>query len=79
MLCRATQDRQVMVKSSDKTWSIRGENGNPLQYSCCENPMNSLKRQKEDTGNEPPRSEGIQYSTGEVKVLVAVLSNSCGL
>ena len=49
MLCRATQDDpRVMVESSDKTWSTREGNGKPLQYSCLENPMNSMKRQKED-------------------------------
>ena len=49
MLCKATQDGQVIVKSSDKMWSTRGGNGNPLQYSCLENPMNSMKRQKDMT------------------------------
>ena len=46
MLCKATQDRWVRVKSSETTWSTAGENGNPLQYSCPKNPMNSIKRQK---------------------------------
>ena len=41
--CRATQDGQVMVVSSDKTWSTEEENGKPLQYSCLENPKNSMK------------------------------------
>ena len=36
MLCRATQDGQVNVTSSDKTWSIGEKNGKPLQYSCHE-------------------------------------------
>ena len=40
------QDRQVMVESSDKMWSTGEGNGKPLQYSCLENPMNSMKRQK---------------------------------
>ena len=40
MLCRATQDGQVMVESSDKMWSAGEGNGKPLQYSCLENPMN---------------------------------------
>ena len=39
--------QQVMVMSSDKTWSTGEGNGKPLQYSCLENPMNSLKKQKE--------------------------------
>ena len=46
MPCRATQDGRVIVKSSDKKWSIGGGNGKPLQYSCPETPMNSMKRQK---------------------------------
>ena len=40
--CRATQDRQVMVKRSDRMWSAGEGNGKPLQYSCLENPMNSM-------------------------------------
>ena len=39
MPCRATQDGQVMVESSDKTWSTGEGNGKPLQYSCLEKPM----------------------------------------
>ena len=46
MPCRATQDRQVIVKSSDKMWSTGEENGNPLQYPCLEDSMNSMKRQQ---------------------------------
>ena len=63
MPCRATQDGWVMVESSDKT----GEgNGKPLQYSCLENSMNSMKRQKDRTlKNELPRSIDVQYATGE--------------
>ena len=45
--CRATQDGQVLVKSSDTSWSIGGGNGNPFQYSCPENLMNSMKRQND--------------------------------
>ena len=44
MTCRATQDGQVMVESSDKMWSTVEGNGKLLQYSCLENPMNSMKR-----------------------------------
>ena len=66
MPCRTTQDEQVIVKSSDKTWCTGGGNGNPLHYSCLENPMDSMKRQKCMTmEDEPPRSEGVQYTTGE--------------
>ena len=55
-----------MVESSDKTWSIGEENGKPLQYSCFENPVNSMKRQKDRTlKDELRRSVGAQYATGE--------------
>ena len=65
MLYRATQDRWVMVESSDKTWSTGKGNGKPLQYSCLENPMNSRKRQKNRTlRDELPRSVGAQHATG---------------
>ena len=64
--CRATQDGWVMVESSDKTWSTGEENGKPLQYSCLENAMNSMKRQKDRTlKDELPWSVGAQYATGE--------------
>ena len=63
---RVTQDRWVMVESSDKTWSTGEGNGKPLQYSCLENPINSMKRQKDMTlKDELPRSVGAQYATGE--------------
>ena len=55
-----------MVESSDKTWSIREGNGKPLQYSCLENLMNSMKRQKDMTlKDELPRSADAQHATGE--------------
>ena len=65
---RATEDRQVMVESSDKMWFDKtGEwNGKPLQYSSLENPMNSMKRQNDRILKEElPRSLGAQYATGE--------------
>ena len=66
MLYRATQDRWAMVESSDKTWSTGEVNGKPLQYSYLENPMNSMKRQKDRTlKDELPRSVGAQYATGD--------------
>ena len=66
MLCRATQDGQVIAESSDKTWSTGEGNGKPLQYSCLENPMNSMKRQKGMTlKDELPRLVGAQYDPGE--------------
>ena len=55
-----------MVESSDKTWSTGEGNGKPLQYFCLENPMNSMKRQKDRTlKDELPRSVGAQYATGD--------------
>ena len=55
-----------MVKSFDKTWSTGEGNGKPLQYSCLENTMNSMKRQKDMTlKDELPRSVGAQYATGD--------------
>ena len=44
VLCRAMEDGWVMVECSDKTWSTGERNGKPLQYSCLENPMNSMKK-----------------------------------
>ena len=65
MTCRATQDRQIMVETSDKTWSTGEGNSKPLQYSCLENPMNSMERQKDSTlKDELPRLVAIQYATG---------------
>ena len=55
-----------MVESSDKTWSTGEGNGKPLQYSCLENPMKSMKRQKDRTlKDEFLRSVGAQYATGD--------------
>ena len=66
MLCRATQDRRVMVESSDKMWSTGEGNGKPLQYSCHENPISCMKRQKDRTlKDELPGSVGAQYATGD--------------
>ena len=63
---RATQDSQVMGERSDKMWSTGEGNGKPLQYPCFENPMNSMKRQKDRTlKDELPRSVGAQYATGD--------------
>ena len=43
--CEATQDGRVMVERADRMWPTGEGNGKPLQYSCLENPMNSMKRQ----------------------------------
>ena len=65
-MCRATQDGWVMVESSDKTWSSGEGNGKPLQHSCLENPMNTMKRQKGMTlKDELAKSVAAQYATGE--------------
>ena len=62
----ATQDRQVMVERSDRMWSTGEGNGKPLQYSCLENPMNSMKRQNDRIPKEElPRSVDAQYATGD--------------
>ena len=67
MPCRATQDGQNTVESSDKAWSPGEGNGKPLQYSCLENPMNSMKMQKDRTlKDELPRLVGAQYATGDL-------------
>ena len=55
-----------MVERSDKMWSPGEGNGKPLQYSCLENPMNSMKRQKDRTlKDELPRSVDAQNATGD--------------
>ena len=47
-------------------WSTGEGNGKPLQYFCLENPMNSMKRQKDRTlKDELPRSAGAQYAAGD--------------
>ena len=62
----ATQDGWVMVERSDRMWSTGEGNGKPLQYSCLEKPMNSMKGKKDRTlKDELPRSVGAQYATGD--------------
>ena len=64
MLGRATQDGWVMVESSDKVWSPGEGNGKPLQHSCPEIPMNSMKRQNDRTSKDELHSlVGAQYAT----------------
>ena len=64
--CGATQDGRVMVERSDRMWSSGEGNGKPLQYSCLENPMNSMKRQNDRIlKQEFPRSVGVQHTTGD--------------
>ena len=55
-----------MVERTDRMWSTGEGNGKPLQYSCLENPMNSMKRQNGRTlKDEHPKSVGAQYATGD--------------
>ena len=55
-----------MMERSDRMWFIGEGNGKPLQYSCFENPMNSMRRQNDSILKEElPRSVGAQYATGE--------------
>ena len=74
---RTTQDGQIIVESSDKRGplgermannpSILRGNGKPLQYSCLENAMNSMKRQKDMTlQDEPPRSSMLLRKSVEI-------------
>ena len=66
MPCGATQDGQVMVERSDRMCSTGEGNGKPLQYSCLENPMNSMRMQNDRILKEGlPRSVGAQYTTGD--------------
>ena len=66
MPCGATQDGRVMVERSDRMWSTGEGNGKPLQYSCLENPMNSIERQNDRILKEElPRSVGAQYANGD--------------
>ena len=66
MLCGATQDGLVMVERSDRLWVTGEGNGKPLQYSCLENPMNSMERQNDRIlKGELPKSVDAQYTTGD--------------
>ena len=56
-----------MVETFDKMKSTGEGNAKPLQYSCLENPMDSMKRQKDRIlKDELSRSVGAQYATGEI-------------
>ena len=65
---------------SDKMWSTGEGNGKPFQYFCLENPMNSMKRQKDRTlKDELPRSVVAQYATGDQwRNTTAKTTPSCG-
>ena len=62
----ATQDGQVIVERSDRMWSTGEGTGKPLQYSCLENLMNSMKRQNDRILKEElTRLVGALYATGD--------------
>ena len=62
----ATQDGRVMVERSDRMSSTGEGNGKPLQYSCLDNPMNSMKRQNDRILKEElSRLVSDQYATGD--------------
>ena len=67
MLCRATQDGQVMVERSDRMWSTGEGNGNHFSILALRiSFMNSMKSQEDRTlKDELPRSVGAQYATGD--------------
>ena len=66
MPCRATKEGHVMVESPEKMWSSGEGNVKPLQYSCFENAVSSMKRKKYMTlKDELPRYVGAQYATAE--------------
>ena len=65
MPCRGTQDGQVILKSSDKTWSTETGKGNQFQYTSCENPMNYTKGPKNMTPKDELRRSDVLYSSGE--------------
>ena len=66
MLNGATQDGRVMVERSDRLWPTGEGNGKPLHYSCLENPMNSMKRQKDRILKEELCTlVADQYATGD--------------
>ena len=74
MSCGATQDRQTMEQSFDETWSTGEGNGKPPQYSCLENPMNSMKRHEDMTlKDEVPRPVGVNSSMQEIRFLGELL------
>ena len=73
---RTTQDGWVMVERSDRMWSTGEGNGTPLQYSCLENPMNSMKRQNDRILKEELlRSLGAQYAKSNPLLLYSGSEN----
>ena len=65
-LAQPKKPGRVMVECSDKMWSTGEGNAEQLQHSCFENPMNSMKSQKDTKlKDELPRLVGAQYATGK--------------
>ena len=61
-----TKDGRVVVERYDTVCSTGEGNGKPIQYSCLENPMDSMKRQNDRIPKEElPLSVGAQYATGD--------------
>ena len=55
-----------MVERADRLWSTVEGNGKPFQYSCLENPVNSMKRKNDRIlKGELPRSVDAQYATAD--------------
>ena len=68
------------METSDKTGSTGGGNGKPLHYSCLENPVDSVKRQKDVTPeDEPPRSESVHNATREGRRAITNSSRKNGV
>ena len=66
MPCGANQDGWIMVERADRLWSTGEGNGKPFQYSCLENPVNSMKRKNDRIlKGELPRSVDAQYATAD--------------
>ena len=66
MLCGATQVGWLKMEHSDRLWSTGEGNDHPLQCSCLENTMNSMKRQNDRILKEElPKSVGAEYATGD--------------
>ena len=65
MPCKATQNRQVMLGSSDNTWSFGEGDSKPLQCSCHQNPMNSMKGKRYDIERWTSQVGRCPYATGD--------------
>ena len=76
MPCGVTQDRRVMVERSDRMWSVGEGNGKPLQCSCLENPMNSMKRQKGRTLKAKDGEALYSQQKQDQELTVAQIMNS---